>query len=93
MPRKTVVMDDVQAWRGLYGYLRSHVSVTNRGWANYLHEKWTRPNPPTFLVSSKGEAVHVPCARAALIAELRLTLLEQEFPVSFVAEWDRTDIA
>jgi hypothetical protein len=88
---KPVVIDDVQAVRGLYSYLRSHVAVTNRGWANLLWRAWDTPNPPTFLVGSNGEAIHVPCARAALIAELRLVLLEQGFPLAFVAQWDRTD--
>lgn len=84
-------LDDVKCERALYEYLRSHMCVSHRGWATLLWERWHSARRATFIVSPKGEAIHLPSPRAALIAELRLVLLRQGYPLGFVALFDRTD--
>ena len=71
-------LDGVGCERSLYCFQRNHGLVTNRGWANYLWSRWHRPRRTTFVVDSQGEALHLPSARAALIAELRIMPLEQD---------------
>ena len=84
-------MDDVHALRGMYAYLRGHASPSYQGVATLLWRKWHRPNPPSFLVYPNGDVLHVPSPRAGLLAEMRLLMLGQRYPVDFVAQWDRTD--
>lgn len=83
--------DGVKCERALYEWLRTHRSQGNRGWSYWLWRRWHRPERTTFIVDSKGEALHLPSRRAALIAEYRIFLLQQDLPVGFVASFDRTD--
>ena len=85
-------MNDVQALRTLYAFLRRQPSerTNNRGYAWFYWQRLHGPTPTTFIVSGKGECI--PWNRAALIATYRDMLLRDGHSVSFVATFDRTDI-
>lgn len=80
-------MNDVQALRGLYRALRTHGAPQTSGWAYVL---WSRSQRSSFLVSPDGTCV--PDNRATLIAQFRTMLLDQGFPVEYVAKFDRSDV-
>jgi len=85
--------DDVDTLRTLYRYLRQHRSPIMRGRAYRLFKRWEDGNAATFIASPNGDVVALPCARAALIAELRLVLIRAGYPIDWMARFDRTDIA
>lgn len=88
--RRQQELDDLGCLRSLYAYLRSQRGrPAYQGWAGLLWRRLHGPNPTTFVVNTAGECW--PFDRAALIAEYRLLLLEQDLPVAFVATFDRTD--
>lgn len=79
-------MDDLQAARGLYAALRRKRTASTAGMAYLL---WSNSGSTTYVVTPDGTCL--PNDRATLIANLRLLLLRADFPVEYVARYDRDD--
>ena len=79
-------MDDLQAARGLYAALRRKGTATTAGMAYLL---WSSQERTSYIVCPDGTCL--PRDRATLIAQLRILLLRAEFPVEYVARYDRDD--
>lgn len=76
--------------RSAYEWIRANGSMSMKGrayfaWARRSGEHGVRPT--TFFVNSIGEVY--PNSRTALLADLRLLMLERGLPVAFLATFDR----
>jgi hypothetical protein len=76
--------------RSAYEWIRRHGDMSMKGrayfvWARRSGEHGVRPT--TFFVNSIGEAY--PNSQHALLADLRLLMLERGLPVAFLATFDR----
>ena len=76
--------------RSAYEWIRRHGSMSMKGRAYFA---WARRSGEhgvtrtTFFVNSIGEVY--PNTKPALLADLRLLMLERDLPTGFVAKFDR----